>query len=44
VPAVFIGNNLAAKITMRLVHGIDAAIFSAMGVFTLIGADKLLTS
>jgi putative Ca2+/H+ antiporter (TMEM165/GDT1 family) len=44
VPAVFIGNNFAAKIPMRLVHGIAAAIFAAMGVFTLIGADKLLTS
>lgn len=44
VPAVFVGNNFAAKIPMRLVHGIAAAIFAAMGVFTLIGADKLLTS
>lgn len=44
VPAVFIGNNFAAKIPMRLVHGIAAAIFAAMGVFTLIDADKLLTS
>jgi putative Ca2+/H+ antiporter (TMEM165/GDT1 family) len=44
VPAVFIGNNFAAKIPMRLVHGIAAAIFAAMGVLTLIGADKLLTS
>lgn len=44
VPAVFIGNKFAAKIPMKLVHGIAAAIFAAMGIFTLIGADKLLTS
>jgi putative Ca2+/H+ antiporter (TMEM165/GDT1 family) len=44
VPAVFIGNKFAAKIPMKLVHGIAAAIFAAMGVLTLIGADKLLTS
>ena len=44
VPAVFIGNKFAAKIPMKLVHGVAAAIFSAMGVLTLIGADKLLTS
>jgi putative Ca2+/H+ antiporter (TMEM165/GDT1 family) len=44
VPAVFIGNKFAAKIPMKLVHGVAAAIFAAMGVLTLIGADKLLTS
>jgi putative Ca2+/H+ antiporter (TMEM165/GDT1 family) len=44
VPAVFIGNKFAAKIPMKLVHGIAAAIFAAMGALTLIGADKLLTS
>lgn len=38
VPAVFVGNRFAAKIPMRLVHGIAAAIFALMGVATLLGA------
>jgi len=42
VPAVFAGDKLAAKIPMRLVHGIAAAIFAALGVATLLGAGKLL--
>jgi putative Ca2+/H+ antiporter (TMEM165/GDT1 family) len=44
VPAVFIGNKFAAKIPMKLVHGIAAAIFAAMGLATLFRADKLLQS
>lgn len=42
VPAVFVGNKFAAKIPMKLVHGIAAAIFAAMGLATLFQADKLL--
>ncbi len=42
VPAVFAGDKLAAKIPMRLVHGIAAAIFAALGVATLLGAGKSL--
>lgn len=38
VPAVFIGDRLAARIPMRLVHAIAAAIFAALGVATLLGA------
>ena len=38
VPAVFIGNRLAEKIPMKLVHMIAAAIFAILGVFTLISA------
>lgn len=38
VPAVFIGDRLAARIPMRLVHGIAAAMFAAMGVAALLGA------
>lgn len=38
VPAVFVGNRFAAKIPMRLVHGIAATIFAVMGVATLLGA------
>lgn len=37
VPAVFIGDKLANKIPMRLVHGIAAAIFALMGFMTLLG-------
>jgi Ca2+/H+ antiporter, TMEM165/GDT1 family len=42
VPAVFIGDKLAQKIPMRLVHGIAAAIFAALGVATLLGVGKSL--
>lgn len=38
VPAVFIGDRLSAKIPMRLVHGIAAALFALLGVATLLGA------
>src|SRR5258706_3990463 len=38
VPAVFIGNRLADRIPMRLVHAIAAAIFALPGIVTLLGA------
>ena len=38
VPAVFVGDRLAARIPMRLVHGIAAAIFALLGIATLLGA------
>ncbi len=38
VPAVFVGDKLANKIPMRLVHAIAAAIFAVLGVATLLGA------
>ncbi|QEA12664.1 TMEM165/GDT1 family protein [Comamonas flocculans] len=38
VPAVFMGDRLAAKIPMKLVHGLAAAVFAALGVATLLGA------
>lgn len=37
VPAVFAGDKLANRIPMKLVHGIAAAMFAAMGVATLLG-------
>ena len=37
VPAVFIGERLSARIPMRLVHGIAAALFAALGAATLLG-------
>jgi Ca2+/H+ antiporter, TMEM165/GDT1 family len=42
VPAVFIGDKLASKIPMRLVHSIAAAIFAVLGVATLLGAGAKL--
>jgi putative Ca2+/H+ antiporter (TMEM165/GDT1 family) len=41
VPAVFLGNKFAEKISMKLVHAIAAGIFAVMGVLTLIEVDKL---
>ncbi|MEY2866538.1 MAG: hypothetical protein RLZZ537_997 [Pseudomonadota bacterium] len=38
VPAVFIGDRFAARIPMKLVHGIAAAMFAVMGLATLLGA------
>ena len=38
VPAVFVGDRLANKIPMKLVHSIAAAIFALLGVATLLGA------
>jgi putative Ca2+/H+ antiporter (TMEM165/GDT1 family) len=40
VPAVFIGNNFAARIPMKLVHSIAAGIFAVMGILTFVQADK----
>ena len=35
VPAVFVGDKLADKIPMRLVHGVAATMFAILGVATL---------
>jgi len=40
VPAVFVGDKLASKIPMQLVHAIAAAIFALLGVATLLGAGR----
>jgi len=37
VPAVIVGNRLSARIPMRLVHSIAAAIFLVLGFVTLFG-------
>jgi putative Ca2+/H+ antiporter (TMEM165/GDT1 family) len=42
VPAVFLGNRIAAKMPVRLVHMIAAAIFAILGVATLLGAGARL--
>ncbi len=41
VPAVFIGDKLARKVSMKLVHGIAAAIFATLGVLTLLNVARL---
>ncbi|MDR2637828.1 MAG: TMEM165/GDT1 family protein [Zoogloeaceae bacterium] len=40
VPAVFIGDRLAAKIPLRLVHGVAATVFALLGIATLLGAGS----
>jgi putative Ca2+/H+ antiporter (TMEM165/GDT1 family) len=40
VPAVFVGDKLASKIPMKLVHTIAAAIFALLGIATMLGAGK----
>jgi putative Ca2+/H+ antiporter (TMEM165/GDT1 family) len=42
VPAVFVGDKLATRIPMKLVHAVAAAIFAALGVATLLGAGSKL--
>jgi len=42
VPAVFVGDKLANKIPMKVVHSIAAAIFAFLGLATLIGAGSTL--
>jgi Ca2+/H+ antiporter, TMEM165/GDT1 family len=42
VPAVFIGDKLAAKIPMKVVHAVAAAIFALLGAATLLGAGANL--
>jgi len=42
VPAVFAGDRLAARIPMRLMHSIAAAIFAVLGMATLLGAGSRL--
>ena len=41
VPAVFLGDRIAQKVSMRLVHGIAAFIFAVLGVLTLFNVGQL---
>ncbi len=41
VPAVLVGDRLAKRIPMKLVHGIAAAIFAALGLLTLFNVGQL---
>ena len=40
VPAVLLGERIAQKIPVRLVHGAAALIFAILGVATLLGAGS----
>jgi putative Ca2+/H+ antiporter (TMEM165/GDT1 family) len=42
VPAVFLGERLATRVPLRLVHGIAALIFALLGLATLFGLGESL--
>ena len=42
VPAVMLGDRIAHKMPVKLVHRIAAAIFVVLGMATLLGAGKSL--
>jgi putative Ca2+/H+ antiporter (TMEM165/GDT1 family) len=42
VPAVLLGDRIANRMPVRLVHGIAALIFAVLGIATLLGAGKSL--
>ncbi len=41
VPTVFLGDTIAKKVSMTLVHGIAAVIFAVLGLLTLFNAGNL---
>ena len=41
VPAVFLGEKIAQKVSMKWVHGIAAVIFAILGVLTLFNVGRL---
>jgi putative Ca2+/H+ antiporter (TMEM165/GDT1 family) len=42
VPAVFLGERIAQKVSMRSVHAVAAAIFAILGLLTLLDVGSLL--
>lgn len=38
VPAVYLGDRIAKRVSLKLVHGVAAAVFAALGLATLLGA------
>ena len=40
VPAVFMGEKLAGRIPLRLLHGVAAAVFALLGIATLLGVGS----
>ena len=41
VPAVYLGDTIARKVSMPLVHGVAASIFAVLGVLTLFNVGSL---
>jgi len=41
VPAVFLGDIVAQKVSMRWVHGVAAALFAVLGLLTLLNVGQL---
>jgi len=41
VPAVFLGDAVAKKVSMTLVHAIAAGIFAVLGILTLMNVGRL---
>jgi len=42
VPAVYLGDRIAGRVSLRLVHGIAALVFAGLGAATLLGAGAAL--
>ncbi len=42
VPAVYLGDKIAHRVSLKLVHGIAALVFAVLGVATLLGAGASL--
>jgi putative Ca2+/H+ antiporter (TMEM165/GDT1 family) len=42
VPAVFLGETIARRVSMRLVHSVAAGIFAVLGALTLLGVGQLV--
>jgi len=40
VPAVYLGDRIAQRVSMTVVHGVSAAIFAILGVLTLFSVDR----
>lgn len=40
VPAVYLGERVTRMVSMKLVHGVSAAIFGVLGVLTLLGVGQ----
>jgi putative Ca2+/H+ antiporter (TMEM165/GDT1 family) len=41
VPAVFLGDAIARKVSMKVVHAVAAAIFAVLGLLTLFNVGHL---
>lgn len=42
VPAVFIGNKMATRVPLKLVHGIAAGLFALLGILSLCNVGNLM--